>query len=156
MNVQEYVEHISAKGFENLHELTKKKKNHLKSNNIYIFINWRFVFVSNCIPPPAAAPGTTQPWRPAGHPRAPWLKPLRKSQCPCCERQPGIAPSFQPYSKEWISAASKWTTTTSGFPSPKYKYILYISLSFAVLYKRSLTRWQRCGLSGAEFNSYRK
>lgn len=25
LNVQEYVEHISAKGFENLHELTKKK-----------------------------------------------------------------------------------------------------------------------------------
>lgn len=39
LNVQEYVEHISAKGFENLHELTKKKKNHLKSNHIYIFIN---------------------------------------------------------------------------------------------------------------------
>lgn len=38
LNVQEYVEHISAKGFENLHELTKKK-NHLKSNHIYIFIN---------------------------------------------------------------------------------------------------------------------
>ena len=39
LNVQEYVEHISAKGFENLHELTKRKKNHLKSNHIYIFIN---------------------------------------------------------------------------------------------------------------------
>lgn len=39
LNVQEYVEHISAKGVENLHELTKKKNHHLKSNHIYIFIN---------------------------------------------------------------------------------------------------------------------
>lgn len=37
LNVQEYVEHISAKGFENLHELTKKKKSLKKQSYIYIY-----------------------------------------------------------------------------------------------------------------------
>lgn len=36
LNVQEYVEHISAKGFENLHELTKKKSLK-KQSYIYIY-----------------------------------------------------------------------------------------------------------------------
>lgn len=154
MNVQEYVEHISAKGFENLHELTKKKS--LKKQSYIYIYKLKVCFCFQLHPTTTSSPWHHPAPTPDRTPRAPWLKPLRKFQCPCCERRPGIAPSFQPYSKEWISAASKWTTTTSGFPSPKYKYILYISLSFAVLYKRSLTRWQRCGLSGAEFNSYRK
>lgn len=58
LNVQEYVEHISAKGFENLHDLTKKKKNHLKSNLIYIYIyiyKLKFVlqFITTCWTVPA-------------------------------------------------------------------------------------------------------
>lgn len=50
LNVQEYVEHISAKGFENLHELTKKSLK--KQSYIYIY-KLKFCFCFNCISPPS-------------------------------------------------------------------------------------------------------
>lgn len=52
LNVQEYVEHISAKGFENLHELTKKKKKSLKKQSYIYIYKLKFCFRFNCISPP--------------------------------------------------------------------------------------------------------